>query len=166
MWSHTCVLISELEKCRFERWTVCWKRNWLDGSSRRVVSGSVSHMKAGHEWCTSGLPYWDWCSSTCLSMISVIWTVGSAPSSSLLMIRGWVVQLICGGSAIWSGSNKLEKWVHMNLMRFNKAKCCSYLGQSCICVQNGRGITEWHRLEGTLKFQWPWVGTLGRITTR
>ena len=114
------ILISELEKCGFDRWTVQWIRNWLAGCSQRVViSGSVS----GWRPVTSSVPQgsWDRCSSASSSMTDdgIECTLSKFAEDTKL---SGTADTLEGREVIQRYLDRLEEWAHENLMRFNKAK--------------------------------------------
>ncbi|GAB0183581.1 mitochondrial enolase superfamily member 1 [Grus japonensis] len=115
------ILVSKLERHGFDGRTTQWIRNWLDGRTQRVVvNGSMSKWRS----VTSGILRGQYWYQHCLTSLSATWTVGSsAPSASLPMTPSCVVDMLEGRDAIQLDPYRLEMWAHVNLMKFNKAKC-------------------------------------------
>lgn len=98
-----------------------WVRNWLDGHSQRaVVNGSISKWKPVTSSVLQGLVldrHW-------LISLLVTRTMGlSSPTASLLTTSNCVVWSTCWKEGMQRVLERLEKWVHANLLKFNKAKC-------------------------------------------
>ncbi|GAB0183823.1 mitochondrial enolase superfamily member 1 [Grus japonensis] len=93
------ILVSKLERHGFDGWTTRWIRNWLGGRTQRVViNGSMSKWRP----VTSGVPQ------------------GLLLGPALFNI---FVDMLEGRDAIQRDLDRLERWAHVNRMKFNEPKC-------------------------------------------
>jgi len=114
------ILVSKVERHGFDRWIPWWRRNWLDSCTRRVaVKGLMSKWNP----VTSGIPQW-----SVLGLVLFNIFGGNMNSQIERTLRDFANTKLCGAvdtldgmDDIQRGLDRLERWAHTNLTKFNKA---------------------------------------------
>jgi len=116
------ILVSELERHEFDRWTTWWMRSWLNGRTQSVtVSCSVSNWRPVTSRVPQGSVLGPVLFNVFLSSMDsgIECTLSKFANNTKLSC---VVNMLEGRDAVQRDLDRLEMWAHVNLMRLNTSK--------------------------------------------
>ena len=137
------ILVAKLKKNGFDGWATHWIRNWLDDCTQRVV---VIYSMFKWRPAMSGV-------SQGLELVLLLFniSVGNMDSRIECTLSKFAddtklsgeADILEGRNAIQRVLDRLERWAHVNLLKFNKADCksCTWAGAipstNTVWVENG-----------------------------
>jgi len=117
------ILVSKLETYGLDRCSTQWIRNWLNGSTQRVM---VNSFMSKWRPVTSGVP-----KASVLGLVLFNIFVSAMDNRNECTLSKFsndskscgAVDMLEGRHAIQRDLDSLERWALLNAMKFNKAKC-------------------------------------------